>query len=67
MGEIVTKFCSPKEVDEPGPTYNDVKRIKKKVEFVDTKCSDPHGSTNGSRDTAPLAYAFDGSAVYSPN
>jgi hypothetical protein len=55
MGEIIAKFCSPKEVDEPGSTRNDVKRTKKKVEFTDTKCSEP------------LAFAFDGGAVYSPN
>ena len=67
MGEIVAKFCSPKEVDKPGPTHNGVRRTKKKVEFIDTKCSESYGSTNGSRDTAPLAFALDRATVYSPS
>ncbi len=67
MGEIIAKFCSPKEVDEPGPTRNVVKRTKKKVGFIDTKCSEPHGPTNGTHETTPIAFAFDGGAVYSPN
>ncbi len=67
MGEIVAKLCSPKEVNEPGPACDDVKRTKKKVKFIDTKYSDLYGSTNGSHDSTPIAFAFDGSAVYSSN
>ena len=65
MGEVIAKLCSPKEVDELGPVRDDMRRTKKKVEFIDTKYNDSPRLTNSSPVSRPVD--FDGRAVYSSN